>query len=312
MAETNSNVQTMSKDKTTPLAERVQAYFEQLQQRICAALEEIEQETRFTDDAWERTGGGGGLTRVMENGRVFEKAGVNTSTVFGSLPATIATKMNVPASEFFATGVSLVIHPRSPMIPTVHANYRYFQRADGDAWFGGGSDLTPYYPFDEDIVHFHRTLKDACDRIDGEFYPRFKKSCDEYFYIPHRGEARGVGGIFFDYLRGESEKHFALVQSAGDVFPDAYLPIVERRMKETWGDPEREWQLIRRGRYVEFNLIYDRGTLFGLETQGRAESILMSLPPSVEWRYDVSPPGPLEARLVQLLKHPREWVNDEE
>ena len=308
MAETNSKVQTMSKEETTPLAERVQAYFEQLQGRICAALEETEQEGRFTDDVWARTGGGGGLTRVMENGRIFEKAGVNTSTVFGLLPAAIAAKMNVPPSEFFATGLSLVIHPRSPMIPTVHANYRYFQRADGDAWFGGGSDLTPYYPFDEDIVHFHRTLKEACDRVDLKFYPRFKKACDEYFYIPHRAEARGVGGIFFDYLRGEPERHFALVQSAGDVFLEAYLPIVEHRLKETWGEPEREWQLIRRGRYVEFNLIYDRGTLFGLETHGRAESILMSLPPSVEWRYDFSPPGPLEARLIQLLKHPREWV----
>ncbi len=310
MGKPNSNIQAMSKEKTAPLAERVHAYFEQLQLRICTALEEIEQEARFTDDAWERTGGGGGLTRVMEGGRVFEKAGVNSSTVFGVLPSAIAAKMNVPPSEFFATGLSLVIHPRSPMIPTVHANYRYFQRSDGDAWFGGGSDLTPYYPFDDDIIHFHRTLKEACDRIDGEFFPRFKKSCDEYFYIPHRGEARGVGGIFFDYLRGEPEKHFDLVRSAGDVFLAAYLPIVERRMKETWGDPEREWQRIRRGRYVEFNLIYDRGTLFGLETQGRAESILMSLPPSVEWRYDVSPPGPLEARLVQLLKHPREWVVD--
>lgn len=291
------------------LAHRAQVYFEQLQQEICTALEGVDQSKGFTNDTWARPGGGGGLARVLEDGAVFEKAGVNTSTVFGRLPESMAKRMNVPASEFFATGVSLVIHPRSPMIPTVHANYRYFQRADGDAWFGGGSDLTPYYPFDEDIIHFHRTLKEACDKSDPEFYPRFKKWCDEYFHIAHRDEARGVGGIFFDDLRGDSEKHFALVQSAGDAFLDAYLPIVERRKNENWGEQEREWQLVRRGRYVEFNLVYDRGTTFGLETQGRAESILMSLPPAVQWRYNVAPPGPREARLVELLRHPRKWIS---
>jgi coproporphyrinogen III oxidase len=224
------------------------------------------------------------------------------------MPETIARKLNVQPSEFFATGVSLVIHPRSPMIPTVHANFRYFERADGDAWFGGGSDLTPYYPFDEDIVHFHTTLKKACDRHGLELYPKFKQWCDEYFFIKHRDEARGIGGVFFDYLRGDQEKHFAMVHSIGDVFLDAYLPLVKRRMHEPWGGAEREWQLIRRGRYVEFNLLYDRGTTFGLETNGRTEAILMSLPPAVQWRYDASPPGPREARLIELLKHPKEWV----
>ena len=301
--------QTIPDAVATGLSLRAQGFFEQLQKTICSALEEVDEEKRFSSDTWQRPGGGGGLARVLENGRVFEKAGVNTSTVFGELPESLAAKMNVKPSRFFATGISLVIHPRSPMIPTVHANYRYFERADGDAWFGGGSDLTPFYPFDEDIIHFHRTIKDACDRVDASFYPRFKKSCDEYFYITHRSEARGVGGIFFDYLRGNAEKHFALVQSAGSAFLDSYLPIVKRRKHEPWGDKERTWQLVRRGRYVEFNLVYDRGTTFGLETNGRAESILMSLPPVVEWKYNVSPPGAREERLVELLRNPKEWIS---
>jgi coproporphyrinogen III oxidase len=268
----------------------------------------VDEQKRFTSDQWERPGGGGGLARVIEDGGVFEKAGVNTSTVFGMMPETMARKLNVQPAEFFATGISLVIHPRSPMIPTVHANLRYFERADGDAWFGGGSDLTPYYPFDEDIVHFHAALKKACDEHGSELYPKFKKWCDEYFYLPHRGEGRGVGGIFFDYLRGDVEQHFAFVSSVGSMFLEAYVPVVKRRMHEPWGETERTWQLIRRGRYAEFNLLYDRGTMFGLETQGRTESILMSLPPVVQWRYDVSPSGPREAMLVELLKHPKGWV----
>ncbi len=304
-----------------PLAERTRSYFEQLQQTICSALEALEPEKRFSEDRWEKAdgrhpdkSGGGGLTQVLEGGVVFEKAGVATSTVFGGLPETLALKMNVPPTTFYATGVSLIIHPLSPMVPTVHANFRYFEQAPsgqahGDNWFGGGADLTPFYPYDEDIRHFHSTMKNACDKHNAGYYPRFKKWCDEYFYIKHREETRGVGGIFFDYLRDDAEQYFAFVKSAGDAFLDAYLPIVKKRMNEPWGERERKWQALRRGRYVEFNLVYDRGTNFGLETKGRIESILMSMPPKVEWHYNVQPEsGSREARLVEIVKSPREWV----
>lgn len=299
-----------------PLAERARAYFEQLQQTICSALERLEPEKRFSEDRWEKTdarqtdkSGGGGLTRVLEGGRVFEKAAVLSSAVFGGLPEALALKMNVPPTNYYASGVSLIIHPLSPMVPTVHANFRYFEQAHGDRWFGGGTDLTPYYLYDEDVRHFHSTLKAACDKHNLEYYPRFKKWCDEYFYIKHREEARGVGGLFFDYLRGEVEQHFDFVKSVGDAFLAAYLPIVEKRMNESWSAKEKKWQSIRRGRYVEFNLVYDRGTTFGLETKGRIESILVSLPPEVEWRYDFQiNANSREARLVDLLKSPQEWV----
>ena len=292
------------------LSRRVKAYFEGLQTTICSALEEIDGKATFGSDAWERSEGGGGLTRVLEEGAVFEKAGVGVSTVFGSMPESMARKMNVEATGFFATGISLVVHPRSPMVPTVHMNYRYFERSNGDSWFGGGSDLTPYYLFEEDAGHFHSTLKQVCDSVAPTYYPRFKKWCDEYFFIKHRNESRGVGGIFFDYMRDDSEKHFALARAGGDVFLQSYLPIVRRRMNEPWGDHERNWQLLRRGRYVEFNLVYDRGTTFGLETQGRIESILMSLPPHADWRYNVQPqPGTREATLVEVMKNPRDWLH---
>ena len=291
--------------------DRARVYFESLQEDICASLEQLDGKAGFSADPWNRPGGGGGITRVLQDGDLFEKAGVNFSAVFGTLPENAARKMNMSPMGFFATGVSLVIHPRSPMVPTVHANYRYFELENGDSWFGGGSDLTPYYPYDEDTIHFHSTLKVACDRHDPSFYHRFKQWCDEYFSIKHRGEGRGVGGIFFDYLRGDFEKHFAFVRSAGDAFLHSYFPIVNRRMNETWGDREREWQLIRRGRYVEFNLVYDRGTMFGLETDGRVESILMSLPPLAEWKYDFPiVDGSREARLVEMLKQPRRWVSE--
>jgi coproporphyrinogen III oxidase len=310
---TTHNIRTSVKDERLALKERARTYFETLQKKICKALEEIEGDKKFAEDRWEREGGGGGVTKVMEDGAVFEKAGVNVSTVFGVLPKAIAQKMQVQPSNFCATGVSLVIHPRSPMIPTVHANYRYFEHADGDSWFGGGSDLTPYYPYEEDIIHFHETLKKACDLHDSEYYSTFKKWCDEYFFIEHRGEARGVGGIFFDYLRGDGEMHFAFVQSVGDAFLDTYLPIVEKRKSEPWGEKEKAWQLLRRGRYVEFNLVYDRGTTFGLETKGRTESVLMSLPPRVEWKYNMHPQiGSREANLLGLLTNPRDWVSSTE
>ncbi|MFN0158814.1 MAG: oxygen-dependent coproporphyrinogen oxidase [Bacteroidota bacterium] len=289
--------------------ERVRKFFESLQETICATVAQEDKSGTFVVDQWERPEGGGGVSRVLEEGAIFEKAGVNTSTVFGVLPETIAIKMNVVAGNFYATGISLVIHPRSPMIPTVHANYRYFEMDNGSAWFGGGTDITPYYLYEEDIRHFHQTIKLACDGHDPSYYPRFKKWCDEYFFIKHRSETRGAGGIFFDYIRGDMEAVFAFVQSAGVAFIESYLPIVQRRVHESWGDRERAWQLHRRGRYAEFNLVYDRGTAFGLETNGRVESILMSLPPVAQWRYNVqAEPDSPEQKLLDILHSPREWV----
>jgi coproporphyrinogen III oxidase len=291
------------------LAVSARAYFEQLQDTICTALEEIDRGFRFTRDPWTHHAGGGGISRVLEGGGVFEKAGVNTSAVSGVLSEVMARRMNVAPSRFHAAGISVVLHPRSPMVPTVHANLRYFQREDGDCWFGGGIDLTPWYPYEEDIVHFHRILKYACEMHGPGLYPRYKRWCDEYFTITHRGETRGVGGVFFDYLRGEMDAHFDFVRSVGDVFVEAYTPIVNRRIHEPYGERELEWQMLRRARYVEFNLVYDRGTLFGLETGGRIESILMSLPPVARWRYNFQPPpGSREAALIDILASPREWV----
>jgi len=287
--------------------EKIEAYFTKLQDRITNAIEEVDGNV-FREDTWTREGGGGGRTRVLEEGRVFEKAGVNFSSVHGNLPEQFAAKIpRGSGTEFFATGISLVFHPRSPMVPAVHANFRYLEKGDAD-WFGGGTDLTPCYPYEEDAVHFHRTIKSACDRHDRNFYVRFKKWCDEYFTLKHRGEMRGVGGIFFDYLEGDRESNFAFVQDAGTTFLDAYLPIVKRRMNEPYGERERQYQLYRRGRYVEFNLLYDRGTIFGLETRGRTESILMSLPPLVRWVYDFRPePGSREDKALEFYQ-PREWA----
>src|SRR5215475_10396328 len=287
--------------------EKAGAYFKRLQDRITRAVEEIDG-TAFREDNWTREGGGGGRTRVLEGGSIFEKAGVNFSSVHGNLPEQFAAKIPLGSgTEFFATGVSLVFHPRSPMVPAVHANFRYLEKGDAD-WFGGGTDLTPCYPYEEDAVHFHRTIKLACDRHDRNFYVRFKKWCDEYFTLKHRGEMRGVGGIFFDYLEGDRERNLAFVQDAGNTFLDAYLPIVKRRMNEPYGERERQYQLYRRGRYVEFNLLYDRGTIFGLETRGRTESILMSLPPLVRWVYDFRPePGSREEKALEFYQ-PREWA----
>jgi len=287
-------------------------FFSELQTDICRALADADGGADFTQDAWQRPGGGGGVARVLENGALFEKAGVNWSSVDGELPAELADSMPGHGRTFRAAGVSLVLHPRSPMVPTTHANFRCL--AKGDAlWFGGGADLTPYYVHREDAVHFHKTLADACDRHKpvGN-YDRFKAWCDEYFFLPHRSETRGVGGVFFDYIgaKGEHprESIFAFVQDLGRSFIDAYLPIVQRRAPLPYGDVERTWQLRRRGRYVEFNLIYDRGTLFGLKTNGRVESILMSLPPLVRWDYDVMPqPGSPEAELLSYLR-PTDWL----
>jgi coproporphyrinogen III oxidase len=287
---------------------RMQRFVESLQDEICAGLEKADGAGRFREDQWRREGGGGGRSRVIEEGAVFEKGGVNVSSVHGELEPAFAERLPGEGRSFFATGISLVIHPWSPMVPTVHANFRYIAHGP-KAWFGGGADLTPYYLFEEDARHFHTVLKAACDRHDPEYYPRFKKTCDEYFYLKHRGETRGIGGLFFEDIGGDLEKEFAFVQDCGRAFLEAYVPIVERRRSLAYTERHRRWQEVRRGRYVEFNLLYDRGTVFGLQTKGRVESILISLPPQARWIYDFKPdPGSEEARLVAVLQAPREWV----
>ena len=315
----------MTAPGAAPLTDRAAVWFQELQDRIVAALEAADG-GKFREDHWERPGGGGGRSRVLAEGRLFEKAGVNYSDVHGQLGGELAASLPGEGSGFRATGISLVLHPRNPHVPTVHANFRRLDRGSA-GWFGGGADLTPYYLRPEDAVHFHRTLQGACDRADPGLFPRFKAWCDDYFFLPHRGEPRGVGGIFFDYLgagaertagrapAGESavesdpERLFAFVRSAGDAFLEAYLPIVERRRAEPWNEAQRRWQLIRRGRYVEFNLVYDRGTIFGLRTDGRVESILMSLPPEARWEYDHRPePGSAEADTLEAIRARRDWA----
>ena len=296
----------------TPLRERVVDFVHQLQDQICAGLEEIDGKARFREDLWKRPGGGGGRTRIIADGNIFEKGGVNSSVVYGELHEGIAQAMKIDSGEFFATGISLVLHPASPRVPTVHANYRYFEGPNGDTWFGGGADLTPYIADEEDARHFHIIMKQACDPHGLDLYPRFKKECDRYFHIKHRKEARGIGGIFYDYLRGnadELERWFEFHQSVGNAFLPAYLPIVERHKDEACTEREKKFQLLRRGRYVEFNLVYDRGTKFGLETDGHIESILMSLPSVVHYDYDAAmEETESERTLMSWLKEPQEWV----
>ena len=294
------------------------AYIQTLQDQICAALEAEDGGATFQEDLWERPGGGGGRTRVIENGNVFEKGGVNISAVHGELPDTMKAYFKVEEGDFFACGLSLVIHPKNPMVPTVHANWRYFEMYNKqgeivDTWFGGGQDLTPYYLFEEDATHFHQVCKRACDAHDPAFYPKYKKQCDAYFWNAHRNEARGVGGLFFDYLKALPERSmqqwYDFVTEVGNSFIEAYMPIVNRRKSLSYTDAQRDWQEIRRGRYVEFNLVHDKGTLFGLKTNGRIESILMSLPAHVQWRYNHQPEkGSEEARLVEVLENPKAWV----
>ena len=282
-----------------------------LQDAICARLEELDGRAGFKETLWEREGGGGGRTRILESGGMFEKAGVSVSAVHGKVPEALAASMQGEGEDFFATGVSLVLHPHNPHVPTTHANFRYIERGDS-AWFGGGADLTPYVLYEEDATHFHDVLARASDRHSPAFYPRFKAWCDEYFFLPHRGEGRGIGGVFFDHVK-PSETHdiealFSWWADMGRAFLPAYVPIVERRAQTEFDDALKRWQLQRRGRYVEFNLIHDRGTLFGLKTGGRIESILMSLPPLVRWDHNVVPePGSPQARLLEVLKQPREW-----
>lgn len=290
-------------------ADRPAEYFRGLQDRIVASLEELDGGGRFREDRWDREGGGGGRTRVLAEGNVFEKAGVNYSDVYGEMSEEFAKQVPGEGRAFRACGVSLVLHPRSPLVPTVHANFRFLTKGDR-RWFGGGADLTPYYPWREDVVHFHRVWKAACERhaplVD---HQRLKRWCDEYFFLPHRGEARGVGGIFFDYLEGDLEKTFAFVRDCGDHFTEAYGPVARRRKDLAYTPEQRAFQEYRRGRYVEFNLLYDRGTLFGLKTNGRIESILMSLPPRVRWEYDYRPaPGSREAELTEDFLKPRDWA----
>ncbi|MFY7801891.1 MAG: oxygen-dependent coproporphyrinogen oxidase [Limnoraphis robusta] len=317
---------------------RVSQFMKQIQDEICQGLEQLDGKNQFQEDSWERPEGGGGRSRVLRDGDVFEQGGVNFSEVWGqSLPPSIlAQRPEAEGHGFYATGTSMVLHPRNPYIPTVHLNYRYFE-AGPVWWFGGGADLTPYYPFAEDAAHFHKTFKGACDRHHHEYYPVFKHWCDEYFHLKHRQEARGIGGIFFDYQDGQGELYrgphteseaakyseqigapdlrdwealFAFVQDCGRAFLPAYGPIVERRRATEYGDRERNFQLYRRGRYVEFNLVYDRGTVFGLQTNGRTESILMSLPPLVRWEYGYQPqPGTPEAELYETFLKPQDWAN---
>jgi len=291
-------------------------YLHGLQDRICAELEAEDGRQAFNEDSWRREGGGGGRSRVMEGGEVFEKAGINFSHVYGDgLPASAtAHRPELAGRSFQAMGVSLVIHPHNPYVPTSHANVRFFiaEKPGSDPvwWFGGGFDLTPYYGFDEDCIHWHRVAREACAPFGQEVYPRFKRWCDEYFYLKHRMEPRGIGGLFFDDLNEWGfEQSFAFMRSVGDHYIQAYRPIVSRRKAHAYTEQERNFQLYRRGRYVEFNLVYDRGTLFGLQSGGRTESILMSLPPLVSWRYDWHPaPGTPEAELYERYLKPVDWV----
>lgn len=294
-------------------------YICHLQDQITSALEQTDGQAVFKEDLWERTEGGGGRTRVVENGAVFEKGGVNISAVHGPLPESMQTYFKVKDVDFFACGLSLVLHPKNPFVPTVHANWRYFEMYDQagktvDQWFGGGQDLTPYYLFEEDARHFHQVCQLACSKHHPDYYARFKSQCDDYFYNAHRKEARGIGGLFFDYCRPTEEfslsKWYDFVTEVGNSFLQAYLPIVERRKKVPYHSEHRKWQEIRRGRYVEFNLVHDKGTLFGLKTNGRIESILMSLPPVVQWVYSHQPePGSEEEKLLKTLQHPVDWVS---
>ncbi len=294
----------------------VRQFLTGLQNRLCAEFETLDGRARFEKDAWQRAGGGGGESRVLSGGALFEQAGVGFSHVFGNEMPPSATKNRpeLAGKAFQAVGVSLVLHPHNPYVPTTHANFRFFTAGQRKPawWFGGGFDLTPYYPFHDDVVHWHSVAKSVCDPFGEELYPRFKQWCDEYFYLKHRGEPRGVGGLFFDDFNELGfERSFEFVQRAAEGFLRGYRPIVEKRRSHRYGERQREFQLYRRGRYVEFNLIYDRGTLFGLQSGGRTESILMSLPPRVRWQYNWQPePGSAEHKLYTDFLRPRDWLGE--
>ena len=300
------------------MKEKFYSFIKNLQDKITKEFELIDGNEFFTEDVWQRKEGGGGRTRILQNGGVFEKGGVNISKVYGKLPKSMQSYFKVRDVDFFACGLSLVMHPKNPMIPTVHANWRYFEMYDKsgeiiDQWFGGGLDLTPYYIFKEDIEHFHGICKKVCEGHNKTFYKNFKKNCDQYFYNSHRNEARGVGGLFFDYCKANDKTTindwYKFVTDVANSFLDSYTPIVKKRKDMPYGEKERNWQEIRRGRYVEFNLVHDKGTLFGLKTNGRIESILMSLPPHVQWKYNYTPePNSKEEELINILKQPKNWV----
>ncbi|REE08394.1 coproporphyrinogen oxidase [Winogradskyella pacifica] len=318
MENDNSRPTRFEKPARSPMKDKFFNYIHQLQDTITSKLEEVDGKAKFQEDNWDRPEGGGGRTRVIENGNVFEKGGVNISGVHGKLPDSMQKYFGVEDADFFACGLSLVLHPTNPMVPTVHANWRYFEMYDKegnivDQWFGGGQDLTPYYLFEDDAKHFHQTCKTACDKHNPEFYPKYKSRCDDYFYNAHRNEGRGIGGLFFDYCKATDEMSmqnwYDFVTEVGDSFLEAYVPIVEKRKTLEYTKPQRDWQEIRRGRYVEFNLVHDKGTLFGLKTNGRIESILMSLPPHVQWVYDHQPEaGSEEEKLINVLQNPVDWV----
>jgi len=304
---------------TTLTRENWISYIHQLQDHICRALEKTDGKAVFVEDRWERDGGGGGKTRVITNGNVLEKGGVNTSVVYGKVTDAMRNQLKISGDSWFACGLSMVLHPLNPFVPTTHANWRYFELYDAegnitDRWFGGGADLTPYYLFEEDARHFHKTLCDAITPFGENLYQQYKQDCDEYFSNKHRNnEMRGIGGVFYDHLRAqtqeEADRLFAFQQANGNCFTEAYIPIVEKRKNIPWNGTHKYWQEIRRGRYVEFNLIHDRGTIFGLKTNGRTESILMSLPPTVRFDYDYQPaPGSEEARLLDACQHPKNWI----
>jgi coproporphyrinogen III oxidase len=303
----------------TNIKERWIEYIHALQDKICRVLEEVDGKAKFIEDNWERPEGGVGKTRVISHGNVFEKGGVNISVVHGWVNLDMRNSLGMDADKWFACGLSLVLHPINPFVPTVHCNYRMlelYNMSDElvDRWFGGGTDLTPYYLFEEDARHFHGVYKKVCDGFDPAFYPEFKKSCDQYFVNRHRNnERRGIGGIFYDHLRPTAQNDLNLwvkfSQACGNAFLDAYVPIVEKRKDTVYSEENKYWQEIRRGRYVEFNLIHDRGTLFGLKTNGRTESILMSLPPTVRFEYDYHPmPGSEEEKMLEVCLNPKDWV----
>lgn len=296
------------------MRETIATYFQTLQDQICEALETTDGGSRFLEDNWQHHSGGGGRSRIIQEGHIIEKGGVNFSAVQGQTSEALMRQMNLTEqADYFATGVSIVMHPNSPMVPIVHMNVRYFEMSNGVSWFGGGIDLTPHYVVEEDARWFHQQLKNTCDHYNPDYYPQFKKWADDYFYIPHRQETRGVGGIFFDYQKPTSaeEKNglFAFVKAVGETFAPTYTQLMKKNQNIPFSEEEKEWQLIRRGRYVEFNLAWDRGTKFGLETGGRTESILMSLPPLAGWVYDYQPKlGSREAQTLSLLKKGIEWA----
>jgi coproporphyrinogen III oxidase len=285
---------------------KVEKYVSELQLKICNAIEKLDGK-KFRSDKWNMQSEGGGVTKVLSDGNVFEKGGVNFSSIKGKMNDETAHQLNVESQNFNVCGISLILHPFSPKIPTIHMNIRFFELEKGKMWFGGGTDLTPYYPYEKDFRHFHKTLKDACNLAVKNSYDIYKKNCDEYFFIKHRNEMRGIGGVFFDYIDG-NEKNFDLVKSLGDSFLDSYLPIVKKRKNEKFSEEDKQFQLIRRGRYVEFNLIYDRGTLFGLKSGGRVESILVSLPAEVNFIYNYTPKVDSPHSKMQKYYQPKNWV----